>query len=61
MMTGLEFENVERGLAVLASQQRGDERNLRLVADYSVPNVSEKVVRIILSYTDYVNHTVWRK
>lgn len=61
MMTGLEFANIERGLAVLASQKRGDERTLRLVDDYSMPNVSEKVVRIILSYTDYVNHTVWKK
>jgi UDP-N-acetylglucosamine 2-epimerase (non-hydrolysing) len=61
MMTGLEFENVERGLAVLASQKRGGERSLRLVADYSMPNVSEKVLRIILSYTDYVNHTVWKR
>ena len=61
MMTGLEFENVERGLAVLASQKRGSERSLRLVADYSMPNVSEKVLRIILSYTDYVNHTVWKR
>ena len=52
MMTGLEFENVARGLAVLASQKRGSDRNLRLVADYGMPNVSEKVLRIILSYTD---------
>ena len=61
MMTGLEFENVERGLAVLASQPRGIDRTLRLVADYSMPNVSEKVLRIILSYTDYINHTVWKQ
>jgi len=61
MMTGLEFENVARGLAVLASQKRGSDRNLRLVADYGMPNVSEKVLRIILSYTDYVNRTVWSK
>lgn len=60
MMTGLELDNVERGLAVLASQERGNQRNLRLVADYSMPNVSIKVLRIILSYTDYVNHTVWK-
>lgn len=61
MMTGLDLANVERGLAVLASQKRGDERTLRLVADYSMPNVSEKVLRIILSYTDYVHHTVWKR
>ncbi len=61
MMTGLELDAVERGLAVLASQHRGPERDLRIVADYNVPNVSEKVLRIILSYTDYVNRTVWRK
>lgn len=61
MMTGLEYENVRRGLAVLASQPRGEQRGLRIVADYDVPNVSEKVLRIILGYTDYVNRTVWRK
>lgn len=61
MMTGLEFENVERGLAVLAFQKRGEERDLRIVDDYSMPNVSEKVVRIILSYTDYINRVVWKR
>lgn len=61
MMTGLELERVLQGLAVLDSQQRGDERTLRLVADYSIPNVSEKVLRIIISYTDYVNRVVWHK
>ncbi len=61
MMVGLEVERVRQGLAILATQQRGTERNLRLVADYSIPNVSEKVVRIIHSYTDYVNRVVWRK
>ena len=47
--------------AILASQARGEERSLRLVADYSMPNVSDKVVRIIHSYTDYVNRVVWKK
>lgn len=61
MMVGLEVERVRQGLAILGSQLRGEERNLRLVADYSMPNVSEKVVRIIHSYTDYVNRVVWKK
>ena len=61
MMTGLELERVHQGLAVLADQKRGEERLLRQVADYSMPNVSDKVLRIILSYTDYVNRTVWKK
>jgi UDP-N-acetylglucosamine 2-epimerase len=61
MMVGLEVERVRQGLAILATQSRGDERGLRLVADYSMPNVSGKVVRIIHSYTDYVNRVVWKK
>ena len=61
MMVGLEVERVLQGLAILESQARGDERSLRLVADYSMPNVSEKVVRIIHSYRDYVMRTVWRR
>jgi UDP-N-acetylglucosamine 2-epimerase len=61
MMVGMDYENVQRGLAVLASQLRGKTRMLRVVSDYEVPNVSEKVLRIILSYTDYVNRTVWQK
>jgi UDP-N-acetylglucosamine 2-epimerase (non-hydrolysing) len=61
MMVGLDWGTVERGLAVLATQPRGKERLLRIVDDYNVPNVSEKVLRIILSYTDYVNRVVWRK
>jgi UDP-N-acetylglucosamine 2-epimerase (non-hydrolysing) len=61
MMVGLERERVLQGLSVLASQARGEARTLRPVADYGMPNVSDKVVRIIHSYTDYVNRVVWRK
>jgi UDP-N-acetylglucosamine 2-epimerase len=61
MMVGLEPERVLQGLAILEAQPRGDERLLRLVADYSMPNVADKVVRIIHSYTDYVNRVVWQK
>ena len=61
MMVGLEVERVRQGLAILATQSRGADRKLRLVADYSMPNVSDKVVRIIHSYVDYVNRVVWKK
>ena len=61
MMVGLEVDRVRQGLAILATQPRGTERSLRLVADYSIPNVSDKVVRILHSYTDYVNRVVWKK
>jgi UDP-N-acetylglucosamine 2-epimerase len=58
---GLELERVRQGLSVLATQSRGKDRTLRLVSDYSMPNVSDKVLRIIISYTDYVNRVVWRR
>ena len=61
MMVGLEVERVRQGLAILATQPRGTDRGLKQVADYSMPNVSDKVVRIIHSYTDYVNRVVWKK
>ena len=61
MMVGLEKERVCQGLAILETQPRGQERGLRPVADYSMPNVSDKVLRIIHSYTDYVNRVVWQK
>lgn len=61
MMVGLNPERIMQALEVLTTQQRGEKRTLRPVADYSMPNVSDKVVRIILSYTDYVNRTVWQK
>ena len=61
MMVGLEVERVMQGLVILENQPRGQERLLRQVYDYSMPNVSDKVLRIIHSYTDYVNHVVWKK
>lgn len=61
MMVGLNPERIMQGLVVLDAQKRGDERNLREVYDYSMPNVSDKVVRIIMSYTDYINRVVWQK
>lgn len=61
MMVGLNVERVCQGLSILDTQLRGDDRTLRLVADYSATNVSEKVLRIIHSYTDYVNRVVWKK
>lgn len=60
IMTGLDLDRVLQGLSVLRKQIRGMERTLRQVGDYSMPNVSEKVVRIIISYTDYVKRNVWR-
>ncbi|SUD59727.1 UDP-N-acetylglucosamine 2-epimerase Wbjd [Ectopseudomonas oleovorans] len=61
MMAGLEVERVMQGLAILEKQARGEQRDLRLVADYSMPNVADKVVRIIHSYRDYVMRTVWKQ
>jgi len=61
MMVGLDKERVCQALAVLALQPRGSDRGIRPVSDYSSPNVSEKVLRIIVSYIDYVNRVVWRK
>lgn len=61
MMVGLSTERVLQGLAILEKQGRGDDRSMRLVEDYSMPNVAEKVVRIIHSYRDYVMQTVWKQ
>ena len=61
MMVGLSPERIMQGLEQLKTQKLGMHRNFRQVADYSMPNVSEKMVRIILSYTDYVNRVVWSK
>ena len=61
MMTGLNPQRVIEALEFLKAHPAGSEGGMRTVGDYAVPNVSEKVSRIILSYTDYVNRTVWRK
>lgn len=61
MMVGLNQERILQGLAILETQKRGEYRSLQLVADYSMPNVSDKVIRIILSYTDYIDRVVWGK
>ena len=59
MMVGLSPERILQGLVQVLQQQVGEERNFRKVADYSMPNVSDKMVRIIISYTDYIKRTVW--
>ncbi|MFT4697403.1 MAG: UDP-N-acetylglucosamine 2-epimerase [Flavobacteriaceae bacterium] len=61
MMTGLNPDRIMQALVALNAQKRNPERNFRPVHDYSMPNVSEKMVRIILSYTDYINRVVWSK
>lgn len=61
MMVGLEVERVMQALAILDDQPRAEQRRLRPVMDYSMPNVSDKVVRIIHGYTDYVNRIVWKR
>ena len=61
MMTGLEKERIMQSLAIIDNQPRGEQRLMRQVSDYSMPNVSDKIVRIIHSYTDYVNRVIWKK
>lgn len=61
MMVGLEVERVMQGLAILETQVKGDQRTVNMVKDYSMPNVAEKVVRVIHSYRDYVMRTVWKQ
>ena len=61
IMVGLGVERIMQGLAILDLQSKGKDRLFRQVSDYSMPNVSDKVVRIIHSYTDYVNRVVWKK
>ena len=61
MMVGLSPERILQGLTQLETQKRGKQRSFRRVADYSIPNVSDKMVRIIISYTDYIKRVVWRE
>jgi UDP-N-acetylglucosamine 2-epimerase (non-hydrolysing) len=61
MMTGLDINRIQKGLEILQSQPRAKKRILKIVNDYNVPNVSQKVLRIIYSYTDYINRVVWKK
>jgi len=61
MMVGMNYERILQGLAILENQNLNQTRTLRSVADYSMPNVSDKVLRIIISYTDYINRVVWNK
>jgi UDP-N-acetylglucosamine 2-epimerase len=59
MMVGLNPERILQGLIQIENQKRGEERTLRTISDYSMPNVSDKVLRIIISYVDYIKRTVW--
>jgi len=61
IMTGLSKERVLQALDLIEHEPRGEERQFRMVDDYSMPNVSDKVLRLILSYTDYINRVVWSK
>ena len=61
VLVGLKWARIHEGLEILQTQGREEQRTMQLVRDYAVPNVSEKVVRLIQSYTDYVNRTVWQK
>ena len=61
IMTGLGKERIIQSLAIIVKQPRGEKRLMRQVSDYSMPNVSDKIVRIIHSYTDYVNRVIWKK
>jgi UDP-N-acetylglucosamine 2-epimerase (non-hydrolysing) len=61
MMVGLNIERMLSAIKLLSTQARGTERTIQLVSDYAATNVSDKIVRIIMSYTDYVNHKIWKK
>ena len=61
MMVGLNSERILQGLKIILDQKRGNERTVYQVADYSKPNVSDKILRIIVSYTDYIKRNVWNE
>ena len=61
MMTGVNIDRVFQALEILSSQKRDHNRSLKLVKDYDVDNVSEKVIRIIISYTDFIKKNIWKK
>tara|TARA_B100000945_G_C20348944_1_gene581250 strand:- start:810 stop:1271 length:462 start_codon:yes stop_codon:yes gene_type:complete len=61
MMTGVNIDRIFQALEVLSSQKRDQNRSLKLVADYNVDNVSEKVIRVIISYTDFVKKNIWKQ
>lgn len=61
MLTGFNLDRIQQALNILENQVRGEKRTLRLVNDYAMPNVSEKVIRIIISYTDYIKRVVWQE
>ena len=61
MMVGLNIERVMQGIMILEKQPKKQNGTNRIVEDYSIPNVSEKIVKIIHSYTDYVNRVIWKK
>ena len=61
MFTGMEIDRILQAIDILEDQSDGDKRTINIVPDYVAPNVSDKVVRIIISYTDYVNKFVWKK
>ena len=61
MLVGMDWLRIKDALTMLETQPRGEDRLLRIVEYYQMPNVSDKVVRIVMSYTDYVNRAVWHK
>jgi len=61
IMVGMNLDRIMQSLFILSDQAEGKERNLRIVSDYSMPNVSDKILRIIHSYSDYINRVVWKK